>query len=87
MLRSGQLVGVNVWEEIANGERLHDRYILCEHGGLSIQGGTDTGPASETTTLSRVSPTTAREIIDRFNRSSPGAPNRVYDLIHSFEIR
>lgn len=87
MLMSGQTVIVHVWDEIQGGERFHDRYILSRHGGLSIQGGTDSGPAAETTTVSRVSAVTAAQILDRFARSSPGAPNPVYDQVHRFEIR
>jgi hypothetical protein len=87
MLRSGQIVTVAVWDEFAGGERMHDRHILCAHGGLSIQGGADTGPATESTTLTRVSPATAREIIDRFDRSEPGSPQPVYDRVLHLEIR
>jgi len=86
MLRSGQLVIIYVWEQIPGGERFHDRYILCRHGGLSIQGGADTGHANESTTLSRVSATTAGQILDRFANSSPGSAGKVYDFVHKFEI-
>lgn len=87
MLRSGQCVTVHIWDEISGGERFHDRYILSKHGGLSMQGGADTGPAVQTTTLSRVSSATAGQILDRFTRSIPGGPARVYDLVHKFEVR
>ncbi|HEU5080920.1 MAG TPA: hypothetical protein VFT72_17035 [Opitutaceae bacterium] len=87
MLRSGQVVAVNIWNEIAGGERFHDRYILCQHGGLSIPGGADTGNPNETTTIARVSAATARQIIARFKQSAAGAAIRVYDHIHSFEVK
>lgn len=50
-----------VWKQKAGGEKLHDRYILTERGGVQFSVGLDEGELGETTMVSRLS----RSVYDR----------------------
>ena len=39
------------WEQRAGGDRLHNRYVLTDHGGVSLGVGLDAGAAGETDDL------------------------------------
>lgn len=42
------------WRERPGGQRLHNRYILTDIGGVSFQHGLDTGQAGETDDINRL---------------------------------
>jgi hypothetical protein len=86
MLGSGQYVTMSIWEKLDGAERLHDRFIISDFGGLSIPGGTDTGPESETTIVTRLSAESARNRIEGFRKSLPPMPDPIYGHIHSFDV-
>ncbi len=44
------------WKQLPQGERIHDRFVLTEVGGVSIPGGLDPGEPGETTDVILLSP-------------------------------
>ena len=54
ILPAGLQVAVYLWRERANGQRLHNRYILTDLGGVSFPHGLDCGHDGETDDLTRL---------------------------------
>ena len=48
------LVTIFQWEEKPSGQRLHNRYVLTDIGGVSFQHGLDTGAEGETDDITRL---------------------------------
>ena len=51
---AGLQITMYLWRERANGQRLHNRYILTDLGGVSFQHGLDCGRDGETDDLARL---------------------------------
>lgn len=69
ILRSGQVIEYKVWQP--QQERHHGRYLLGSRSGLHFEGGTDSGPHTETSTVHIMSQTVADEQRRRFESSTP----------------
>ena len=58
------------WEEIPDGEDFHDRFMLCDCGGLTIGAGFSAEPKPQTTNMGLMDETNVQELRARF---APGA--------------
>lgn len=58
------------WQQIPGGERLHDRFILTDRGGIEIPGGTDVGEPGETTNVTLLDDSVYRCRWDQYQESS-----------------
>jgi hypothetical protein len=59
------------WQERANGQKLHNRYILTDLGGVSFQHGLDTGREGETDDIARLD---LAQYVLRCKQYDPAAP-------------
>lgn len=58
------------WKEHEKGEDLHDRYLLCDRGGLMVGAGFAASGAQESATLTLLNDAHAEELRSRFTGSS-----------------
>ena len=50
----GMMVTLHLWRQKIGGQRLHNRYILTDLGGISFQHGLDSGQDGETDDINRL---------------------------------
>jgi len=67
------------WTQKPGGERLHDRFILSDRGGVEIPGGTDTGDAGQTTNVHLLD---NKAYLFRWNQYQP--ETAAFKLVESF---
>lgn len=71
IIPSGLSVTLYQWQERPSGQRLHNRYILTDLGGVSFHHGLDTGADGETDDLTRLD---LEQYLFRFSQYNPAAP-------------
>lgn len=81
MLPSGANVTFFLWSQRAGGEKLHDRFVLTELGGMLFSVGLDTGEPGETTRVARLSETSRKETWEKYQE-----PVAAFDLVRKFSI-
>ena len=76
MMPDGYEIRLYAWQEHENGEDLHDRYLLCDRGGMMIGAGFEAFGPQETATIALLEDAHAQELLLRF---ADGA--KVYDQV------
>lgn len=81
-LPSGIQIQVVWWRRKSNGEGMHARYVMTEHGAIYVDWGLDRGKPEETTDIGLLSPKLYRERWEQLQLDS-----QAYDLVERIEIR
>lgn len=71
----------------SSGERLHERYVLTDRGGLKFGVGLDCGDHGETTPVDILEEHFRRDCWNDYQRVSPSGGQSVFELVDSVEIR
>lgn len=79
---SGLTVSVLQWVEREGGDRLHDRFVLTDRGGIQSSFGWDNGEPGQTTTLSLLDVESYRFRWDQYQKLTAA-----FDLVSEFVIQ
>lgn len=74
-------IHVMQWEEIPGGEKLHNRFILTDKGGLSFGVGLDSGEEGHSDEVHLLEEDVSRARFSQYN-----IPSTVFGLVNSFSI-